>query len=97
VRIEPGVLAYVLKIVRATRSHESILVGAGPRGSIYLLLAAKGRALVAGRDYVIPDDVVGMIGPVLAHRITLTAEAEISGSTQVEVLRSLLDKIDVPR
>jgi MoxR-like ATPase len=97
VRVEPGVMNYILGIVRATREHESILVGAGPRGSIYLLLTAKGRALLEGRDFVTPDDVVALVTPVLGHRLTLTADAEIQGATVEEVLQSTLDSREVPR
>ena len=97
VAIEPGVRAYVLAIARATREHDAVLVGASPRGSIALLVASKARALVTGRDFVTPDDVVAMVDPVLAHRLTLAAEAEIGGTTVQEVLRSILDTIEVPR
>lgn len=97
VRVDPGILDYCLKIVRATRHHDSVLVGAGPRGSIYLLLTCKARALQQGRDYVTPDDVVALVGPVLEHRITLLAEAEISGVTAGEVLQSIVDRTEVPR
>ena len=97
VRVEPGVLQYILQIVRATRRHDSVLVGAGPRGSIYLLVASKSRAVLHGRDFVTPDDVVAMVDPVLAHRMTLAADAEISGTTCSNVLQSILDKEDVPR
>ncbi|MCC7193872.1 MAG: MoxR family ATPase [Phycisphaeraceae bacterium] len=97
VRVEPGVMDYCLKITRATREHDSILLGAGPRGSIYLLMAAKARALLQGRDFVTPDDFVAMAQPVLGHRLTLTADSEISGVTRDEVLQSILDKIEVPR
>lgn len=97
VRVEPGVMQYILRIVRATREHESVLVGAGPRGSIYLLVASKARALLHGRDYVTPDDVVAMVNPVLAHRITLSADAEISGTKSQDVLQAVLDQTDVPR
>ncbi|MEX2673740.1 MAG: MoxR family ATPase [Phycisphaeraceae bacterium] len=97
VQIEPAIMDYVLKLCRATRNHEAILVGAGPRGSIALLTVAKARALVAGRDYVTPDDVVEMVEPVLGHRITLTAESEIGGASVREVLRDLLDAQEVPR
>ena len=95
--VEPGVLNYVLKIVRATRSHESILIGASPRGSIFLLLTAKAHALLQGRGFVIPDDVVAMAVPVLGHRMTLTADAEIQGATLQEIIQSILDKTEVPR
>jgi len=97
VRVEGPVLDYIVAIVRATREQESVLVGASPRGSIYLLSSAKARALLQGRDFVTPDDVVAMLEPVLGHRMTLTAEAEIAGLTRAEVLRGILNKIEVPR
>jgi MoxR-like ATPase len=97
VRVEPQVLDYIIAIVRATREQESVLVGASPRGSIFLLGSAKARALLQGRDFVTPDDVVAMLNPVLGHRMTLTAEAEIAGLTRAEVLRVILTKIEVPR
>ncbi|MDH5756733.1 MAG: MoxR family ATPase [Nitrospinota bacterium] len=97
VRIEPGIVTYILEVVRATRNNESILVGAGPRGSIYLMQASKARALVMGRDFVTPDDVVAMVPPVLGHRITLSTDAEIRGSSTEEVMGYILDKVEVPR
>jgi MoxR-like ATPase len=97
VRVEPGVVDYIVRVVRATREHESVLVGAGPRGSIFLLTSAKARALLRGRDFVTPDDVVAMLLPVLGHRIILTAEAEIAGMTRGELLASIQNKIEVPR
>jgi MoxR-like ATPase len=97
VRAQQAVIDYVLKIVRATRETQTVLVGAGPRGGIYLLQAAKARALLKGRDYLTPDDVVAMVNPVLAHRMTLTAEAEIGGATREEVMQGILHKIEVPR
>ncbi|MDH5509138.1 MAG: MoxR family ATPase [Nitrospinota bacterium] len=97
VRIEPGIVEYILGVTRATRNHEAILVGAGPRGSIFLLQGAKARALVKGRDFVTPDDVVAMVAPVLGHRITLSTEAEIRGSSTEEVMAAILDKAEVPR
>lgn len=97
VRVEPGVMDYVLKLVRATREHDSVMLGAGPRGSIYLLSAAKAHAVLRGRAFVTPDDVVTMLGPVLGHRISLSAEAEVSGVTRADVLQGILDKVEVPR
>jgi MoxR-like ATPase len=97
VRVDDGVMEYILKAVRSTRQDESIQLGAGPRGSIFLLTTSKARALLAGRDFVTPDDVVAMIGPVLGHRITLSAEAEVGGMTRQQVLQSIMDKIEVPR
>jgi len=97
VRIEPGIMEYILDVTRATRNHEAILVGAGPRGSIFLLQGSKARALVKGRDFVTPDDVVAMASVVLGHRITLSTESEIRGSSTEEVMAAILDKAEVPR
>ena len=97
VRMEDTVVDYVVKLVRSTREHESVLVGASPRGSIFLLLSSKARALLHGRDFVTPDDVVAMLNPVLGHRMTLTAEAEIAGETREEVLRGIMNQVEVPR
>jgi MoxR-like ATPase len=97
VRAEPSVIDYVVNLVRATREQESVLVGASPRGSIFLLNSSKARALLHGRDFVTPDDIVAMLNPVLGHRMTLTAEAEIAGETRSDVLRAILAKVEVPR
>ena len=97
IRMEPAVIDYVVNLVRATREHESVLIGASPRGTIFLLTAAKARALLQARDFVTPDDVVAMLKPVLGHRMTLTSEAEVAGETRDEVLGSILGKIEVPR
>jgi MoxR-like ATPase len=97
VRAEPSVIDYVVNLVRATRQEDSVLVGASPRGSIFLLSTAKARAILQGRDFITPDDVVAMLNPVLEHRITLAAEAEIAGLTRADVIRSILTKVEVPR
>ena len=97
VKAEASVIDYVVNIVRATRGHDSVLVGASPRGSIFLLLCAKARALLNARDFVTPDDVVAMVNPVLGHRMSLTAEAEIGGETTAEILTAILGKVEVPR
>jgi MoxR-like ATPase len=97
VRADSGVIDYMVNLVRATREQESVMIGASPRGSIFLLGSAKARALLNGRDFVTPDDVVAMLTPVLGHRMTLTAEAEIAGETRAEVLSAVLNKVEVPR
>ncbi len=88
---------YVLDLVRATRSHDRILVGAGPRGTQSLLLASRGMAAVSGRDFVTPDDVKALAGPVLEHRLVLRPEYEIEGQTPAEVIREILAGVPVPR
>jgi MoxR-like ATPase len=97
VRVEPGILDYILRIVRSTREHESIQLGGGPRASIAVLTGAKAWAMVQGRDYVTPDDVLRVLNPVLEHRIVLTADAEIAGTDKAGVLADLVSKQEIPR
>jgi len=83
--------------VRATRAHDSVLIGAGPRATQALLLASRARAALAGRDFVTPDDARGLAGPVLGHRLVLRPEYEIEGLTIDEVVARILEKVAVPR
>ena len=89
--------AYAVDLVRATRGHESVMVGAGPRATLALLLGARARAAVAGRDFATPDDVRGLAAAVLGHRLVLRPEFEIEGVTVEEVLARILDQVAVPR
>ncbi|MBN1522135.1 MAG: MoxR family ATPase, partial [Candidatus Aureabacteria bacterium] len=88
---------YMLKIVRATRSSDYTILGASPRASISLLMAAKGQALFRERTFVTPDDVKTMSYPILRHRIILKPEVEIEGLKEDDVIASLLNDIEVPR
>ncbi|MFA9479890.1 AAA family ATPase [Phycisphaerales bacterium AB-hyl4] len=97
VQVEPGVMDYLLTLCRATREHDLLLMGASPRAAIHLLQASKASALLSGRDYVIPDDVVKMFTPVIGHRLVLSAEAEVSGEDAGSVQEQILDQTDVPR
>jgi len=97
VRTPDAVLAYIRRLTRATREHPSLSIGAGPRASIALLLAAKARAALEGRDFVTPDDVKSLARPVLGHRLVLDPEAEIDGLTAAEVLDGVTGEIEVPR
>ena len=89
--------AYLVDIVRATRSHESVLVGAGPRATQSLIMAARAYAAMGGRDFVTPDDIKVMAVPVLEHRLILRPEFEIEGLTVAEVIQQILQQIAVPR
>jgi len=89
--------AYVVDLVRATRSHESVLTGAGPRATQALLLGGRAKAALGGRDYVTPDDVRGLAGAVLGHRLVLRPEFEIEGLTIEEVVARGLEQVAVPR
>jgi MoxR-like ATPase len=84
-------------LVRRTRDHDQVLVGAGPRGVQSLLLAARALAVIRGRDFVTPDDIKEMALPVLGHRLVLRPEYEVEGLEVGEVIRSILEEIPVPR
>jgi MoxR-like ATPase len=88
---------YLVDIVRGTRQHESVLVGAGPRATQSLIMAARASAALAGRDFVTPDDIKSMAVPVLEHRLILRPEFEIEGLTVVEVIQQILQQVAVPR
>jgi MoxR-like ATPase len=90
-------VGYIVDIVRATRQHESVLVGAGPRATQSLLLAARAYATLSGRDFVTPDDIKTMTVPVLEHRLILRPEFEIEGLSVSEVIERILQEIAVPR
>jgi len=88
---------YAVRIIRTTRDWQGISVGAGPRGGIALIRAARAAALLAGRDFVAPDDIKTVALPALRHRILLTPEMELEGHDPDQVLSALLDKVDAPR
>ena len=96
-RVEEHILGYVLGIVTATRGHEAIHIGAGPRASLALLESSRALALLRGRDFVTPDDVKEMAAPVLDHRLILTPEAEMEGTNLPDLLRQIFEKVEVPR
>ncbi len=95
--VDREVIDYAVRIIRATRDWQGISVGAGPRGGISLIRAARAAALVAGRDFVAPDDIKTVALPALRHRILLTPELELEGQDPDQVLVALLDKVDAPR
>jgi MoxR-like ATPase len=97
ITVREELVAYVVDIVRASRTNESVLVGAGPRATQALLLASRAFAAINGRDFVTPDDVKSMATPVLDHRLVLRPEFEIEGVTVTEVIEKILQQIAVPR
>jgi MoxR-like ATPase len=90
-------IAYLVDIVRATRTHQSVLVGAGPRATQSLMMASRAYAAISGRDFVTPDDIKSMAIPVLEHRLILRPEFEIEGLTVPEVIQQILQQVTVPR
>lgn len=96
-RMEPGVQAYLVNIVRKSREHPTILYGASPRASIALLLCSKALAAIRGRDFPTPDDIRDIAPAVLRHRLALRAEAELDGATPDAVISDILKTVEVPR
>jgi len=96
-QMEPGVQRYAVDLVRRTRAHPFIHYGASPRASVALLLCSKALAAIRGRDFVTPDDVRDVALPVLRHRLTLRAEAELDGVTPDSVITDILKSAEVPR
>jgi MoxR-like ATPase len=96
-RVDPAIVDYAVRLVTATRKTPALEVGAGPRGSLALIRCARARALLEGRDFVLPDDIKALILPVLAHRLTLSAESELEGAGPWMILENLAAAIEAPR
>lgn len=97
VTVEPGILGYMVALVRASRRSPDLLLGGSPRAAIALLQTAKVRAALQGRDYVTPDDVKALAAPVLRHRIILRPEAEVDGIDPENAIRRIIASVEVPR
>jgi MoxR-like ATPase len=97
IRIDPAIIDYAVRLTAATRSSPALQSGAGPRGSLALVRCGRSRALLAGRDFVIPDDIREVAVQVLAHRLTLSAESELEGNTEVRIVEALAAKTEAPR
>jgi MoxR-like ATPase len=97
VKLGEEVVTYVLDLVRSTRETAELQSGASPRSAAQLALAARARAALDGRDYVIPDDVKALALPVLRHRVILSPAAEIEGRRTDEVIAALVDQATAPR
>ncbi len=97
VRVDKRIVKYAVEVARATRTWPGILVGAGPRGGISMVRAARAFALLGGRDHVVPDDIKDVAVPSLRHRMQLAPELEIDGVRASDVLTEILKKVEVPR
>ncbi|PHV72101.1 magnesium chelatase [Sporanaerobium hydrogeniformans] len=96
VAVSDDLIGYIYEVVYQTRQHEAIQLGVSPRGSLALIRAAQAKAYVSGRDYIIPDDIVAMIDPVLQHRLLLAPEATINRLTPEKILGQIVGKIKIP-
>ena len=96
ISMRPEIRAYIVDLVRSTRTHETILVGAGPRATQALVLSSRIHAALAGRDFVTPDVVKALANPVLEHRLILRPEYEIEGMTTGEAVSKMMESVAVP-
>jgi MoxR-like ATPases len=96
VHVASALREYIVSLVEATRRHPGLALGASPRGALGLQRAARAWAAAAGRDFVLPDDVKRLAGPVLSHRLVPTADAELRGVDGDDVIAELLASVPVP-
>lgn len=97
VRAEDSVLRYVASLVRATRTHPQVLLGASPRAGTSLLAISRAVAVMDGRDYVTPDDIKGVIKPVLRHRLLMSPDVELEGYKTDDLIEEITQSEPVPR
>lgn len=97
IKVEPNLLEYIAKLVVNTRENAFLYLGASPRASIAILNAAKGFAAIRGRDFVTPEDIKEAAIPVLQHRVIVTPEREMEGLTSVEIIKQIIESIEIPR
>jgi len=97
VEVREDLPAYVVRLLRATREAPALVLGASPRAGVMLIRAAKAIAALAARDYITPDDLKEVFLPTMRHRVMLDPAEEIEGGTTDEVLRRILDTVEVPR
>ncbi len=95
--IEERLLQFIAKLIHQTRNNKSVYLGASPRASLAIMNASKAMAAIQGRDFVTPEDILAIVPPVLRHRIILTPDKEMEGITEDDVIRQILQGMDVPR
>jgi len=95
--VEPNLLHYIAQIVSQTRNNASLYLGASPRASLAILTSAKAIAAMRGRDFITPDDIREVAVPVLQHRVMLTPEREMEGLTTGEIIRQIIQQVEIPR
>jgi MoxR-like ATPase len=95
--LDEKVAEYIAKIVNGTRNNSDLYLGGSPRASISIMIGAKATAVMKGRDFVTPDDVREIVYPALRHRILLTPEKEMEGKTTDDIIKTILERVEVPR
>ncbi|MBK8139793.1 MAG: MoxR family ATPase [Chitinophagaceae bacterium] len=95
--VEEKLLQFIAKLIHQTRNHKSIYLGASPRASLAIMNASKAMAAMNGRDFVTPDDILSVVTPVLRHRIILAPDKEMEGISEDDVIKQIIQGMDVPR
>ncbi len=95
--LDEKVAHYITQIVNKTRNNSDLYLGGSPRASISIMIGAKAIAAISGRDFVTPDDVKMVVYPTLRHRILLTPEKEMEGKTPDDIIKTILERVEVPR
>jgi len=95
--LDEKVAGYITQIVNRTRNNSDLYLGGSPRASISIMIGAKAIAAINGRDFVTPDDVKMVVYPTLRHRILLTPEKEMEGKTPDDIIKTILERVEVPR
>jgi MoxR-like ATPase len=97
VYVSDEIVQYVVDIITATRDHPDLQLGASPRATLHLIRTGRAAAALAGRDYVLPDDIQSLVTPVLSHRLLVTSEAQIARRTAATVLADILRTVPLPQ
>lgn len=95
--IDEKLLQFIAKFIHNTRNHKSIYLGASPRASLAIMNASKAIAAISGRDFVTPDDIIEVLTPVLRHRLILSPDKEMEGITEDDVIKQIVQSMDIPR
>ncbi|MFV0605290.1 MAG: AAA family ATPase [Niabella sp.] len=95
--IEEKLLAFIAKLINQTRNNKDIYLGASPRASLAIMNASKAMAAILGRDFVTPDDIIAVTLPVLRHRIILSPEKEMEGAGENDVIKQIINSLEIPR
>ncbi len=97
IHVEEKLIRFIVSVVTSTRQHKSIYLGASPRASIGILRSAKAIAAMNGRDFVVPEDIIYVMPPVLRHRLVLSPEKEMEGGSADDVIRQIIQSTEIPR
>ena len=95
--IDHRLLGFIAKLVHHTRNNKSIYLGGSPRASLAIMNASKAVAAINGRDFVTPEDILEVVPPVLRHRIILSPDKEMEGVTEDNVIKQIIQALDIPR